>query len=155
MVQRISRIFFVAIIAAATVAADGPRCTGTSGACEQKIRQLVSGRRYFGATVVDNAPGLVVSSVHPDSPAFRAGLKPGDKLISLNGKSLVEATGREFKQYIADARNTGRIWMIISRRGAYSRIETRLEPYSKEQVAKMVAAHLSQTHTTTTESAQR
>lgn len=149
MVHRISRIFFVAFVAAATVAADGPRCSGAARECEQKIRHLVSGRRYFGATIIDKSPGLEVSNVHPNSPAARAGLKPGDVLISLNGKSLVKATGRDFKQYIADARNTGRIWMIISRHGAYSKVETRLEPYSKEQVAKMVAAHLSQAHTST------
>jgi hypothetical protein len=39
--------------------------------------------------------------------------------------------------------------MLISRHGAISKIETRLEPYTKEQVAKMVALHLSMTHTTT------
>jgi S1-C subfamily serine protease len=149
MVQRISRIFFVALVAASTLAADGPKCTGAARDCEQKIRHLVSGRRYFGATVLDTNPGLVVSNVKPHSPADGAGLRPGDVLISLNGKSLVQATGREFKQYIADARSTGRIWLIYLRHGKYTRIETRLEPYTKEQVAKMVAAHLSQAHTTT------
>ena len=155
MVQRISRIFFVALVAAATVAADAPKCTGAARECEQKIRQLVSGRRYFGATVLDKNPGLVVSNVKPDSPASRAGLKPGDVLVSLNGKSLLQATGREFKQYIADARTTGRIWLLYKRHGVVTRVETRLEPYSKEQVAKMVAAHLSQTHTTTAGAQQR
>lgn len=155
MVQRISRIFLVALVAAATVAADGPKCTGAARECEQKIRHLVSGRRYFGATVVDNNPGLVVSNVKPESPAGRAGLKVGDVLISLNGKSLVQASGRDFKQYIADARTTGRIWLLVSRGGAYTRIETRLEPYSKEQVAKMVSAHLSQAHATTAGAQQR
>ncbi len=149
MVHRISRNLIVALVAAATIAAEGPKCNGTARECEQKIRHLVSGRRYFGATVQDRNPGLVVNSVHPNSPAERAGLKPGDQLIALNGKSLREATGREFKQLIADARTTGRIWMLISRHGAISKIETRLEPYTKEQVAKMVALHLSMTHTTT------
>lgn len=149
MVHRISRNLIVALVAAATIAAEGPKCNGTARECEQKIRHLVSGRRYFGATVQDRNPGLVVNSVHPNSPAARAGLKPGDHLIALNGKSLREATGREFKQLIADARGTGRIWMLISRHGAITKIETRLEPYTKEQVAKMVALHLSMTHTTT------
>jgi predicted metalloprotease with PDZ domain len=149
MVHTISRHLIVALAVAATLAADGPKCNGTARECEQKIRHLVSGRRYFGATVQDRNPGLVVNAVHPDSPAERAGLKPGDQLIALNGKSLRQSTGREFKQLIAEARSTGRIWMIISRRGVISKIETRLEPYTKEQVAKMVALHLSMTHTTT------
>jgi S1-C subfamily serine protease len=149
MVQRISRNLIVALVVAATIAAEGPKCNGTARECEQKIRHLVSGRRYFGATVQDRNPGLVVNSVHPNSPAERAGLKPGDQLIALNGRSLREASGREFKQLIADARSTGRIWMLISRHGAITKIETRLEPYTKEQVAKMVALHLTMTHTTT------
>ncbi|HEY0159743.1 MAG TPA: PDZ domain-containing protein [Thermoanaerobaculia bacterium] len=139
----------MALVVAATIAAEGPKCNGTARECEQKIRHLVSGRRYFGATVQDRNPGLVVNSVHPNSPAERAGLKPGDQLIALNGRSLREASGREFKQLIADARSTGRIWMLISRHGAITKIETRLEPYTKEQVAKMVALHLTMTHTTT------
>lgn len=146
MVQRISRIFFAALLAATTLAADGPVCTATPRECEEKIRQLVSGRRYLGVTVIDKSPGLEVSLVLPNSPAERAGLKVGDVLISLNGKSLTKATGREFKQYIADARNTGRIWMIVSRRGAFTEVTTRLEPYSNEQIAKMVNAHLAQAH---------
>ena len=149
MVHRISRHLIVALVAAATIYADGPKCNGTARECEQKIRHLVSGRRYFGATVQDRNPGLVVNSVHPNSPAARAGLLPGDQLIALNGKSLRTATGREFKQLIADARGTGRIWMLVSRSGAIHKIETRLEPYTKEQIAKMVALHLSMTHTTT------
>ena len=148
MVHRISRHLIVALVAAATLVAEAPKCNGTARECEQKIRHLVSGRRYFGATVQDRNPGLVVNSVHPNSPAERAGLKPGDQLIALNGKSLRDASGREFKQLIADARTTGRIWMLISRHGAITKIETRLEPYTKEQVAKMVALHLSMTHTT-------
>ncbi|HYK05294.1 MAG TPA: PDZ domain-containing protein [Thermoanaerobaculia bacterium] len=139
----------MALVAASTIAGDAPKCTGAARECEQKIRQLVSGRRYFGATVLDKNPGLVVSNVKPDSPAAKTGLKPGDILISMNGKSLTHASVREFKQYIADARSTGRIFLLYMRHGTLTRIDTRLEPYTKEQVAKMVAAHLAQTHTTT------
>jgi C-terminal processing protease CtpA/Prc len=148
MTHRISRIFFVASLAAATLfAGDEPKCNGTARDCEQQIRHMLSGRRYFGATIQDKNPGLVVKSVIDNSPAARAGLQAGDRLIALNGKSLTQATGREFKQLIADARDTGRVWMIISRRNVYKKVETRLEPYTKEQIAKIIGAHLSQSHT--------
>ena len=148
MAHPISRILLVALIVATSVAAE-PRCNGAARECDQQIRKMLSGRRYFGATIEDRNPGLVIKSVHPNSPAERAGLIPGDRLIALNGKSLTQATGREFKQIIADARSTGRLWMIISRRGAYSKVEAQLQPYSKEQMQKIIAAHLSQSHTTT------
>lgn len=149
MLQRLSRNFIVAIVAAATLFADGPKCNGAARVCEQQIRQMLSGRRYLGATIEDRQPGLFVKSVHPDSPAERAGLKAGDRLIAVNGKSLTNASPREFKQFLADARATGRLWMIVSRHGAYSKVETRLEPYTKEQIAKIVSAHLSQSHPST------
>src|SRR5687767_396751 len=100
MAHRISRLLLVASIAASTLLADEPKCNGAARDCDQQIRQMLSGRRYFGATIEDRNPGLVIKSVHPDSPAERAGLKPGDRLIAVNGKSLTQATGREFKQHI-------------------------------------------------------
>jgi predicted metalloprotease with PDZ domain len=146
---RISRLLFVASLAAASLFADEPKCNGVARDCDQQIRHMLSGRRYLGATIEDRNPGLVVKAVHENGPAARNGLKPGDRLIALNGKSLTQATAREFKQILADARETGRLFMIVSRRNAYVHLEMRLEPYTKEQIAKIVAAHLSQSHTTT------
>jgi predicted metalloprotease with PDZ domain len=148
--ERISTtIIFVASLAAAALLADEPRCAGAARDCDQQIRHMLSGRRYLGATIEDRNPGLVVKAVHENGPAARNGLKPGDRLIALNGKSLTQATAREFKQYLADARDTGRLFVIISRRNVYQHLEIRLEPYTKEQINKIVAAHLSQSHPTT------
>jgi len=147
MVNPISRVLIVALIAVSAFAGDEPRCNGAARECEQQIRHMLSGRRYFGATIEDQNPGLVIKSVIANSPAARAGLEPGDKIIAVNGKSLTQASGRDLKQIIADARGTGRLWMIISRRGAYSKVETQLQPYSKEQMQKIIAAHLAQSHT--------
>ena len=69
--------------------------------------------------------------------------------VTTNPSLIAKESGVDFKQHIADARATGRLWMIISRRGAYSKVETRLEPYTKEQIERIVTAHLSQTHTST------
>lgn len=100
-------------------------------------------------TVDERNPGLVITKIVPNSPASRYGLKVGDRLIAVNGKSLTNSSPREFKQIVADARSTCRLWMIISRGGAYTKLEARLEPYSKEQIDKIISAHLSQSHTTT------
>lgn len=110
---------------------------------------MLSGRRYLGVTVDKREEGLVVKAVQPHSPAARAGMGPGDRLIAINGKALTHASAREFKQIIADARETGRLFIIIARRGAHRKLEARLEPYSREQIAKIVDAHLSQSHTAT------
>lgn len=144
----ISRILFATCIAvtAALLYADEQKCSGTARECEQQIRQILSGRRFLGATIEERNPGLVIQSVTPNGPAENAGLQAGDRLIACNSKSLTQATTREFKQILADARETGRLRMIVWRNGAYKRIDARLEPYSKEQIDKIIAAHLQQSH---------
>ncbi len=125
---------------------EGRMCQSSSRECEQQIRQMISGRRYLGVQLVELEPGLTVKSVLPDSPAANADIKAGDRLIAANGRSLVGGKVQDFKRIIADAKETGRLWMIVQRRGAYRKVEVRLEPYSKEQIDKIVAAHLRQRH---------
>jgi predicted metalloprotease with PDZ domain len=150
MAHPISRLIVVALVLTTALAAETPKCNGTARDCDQQIRNMLSGRRYLGATIEDYNPGLVIKSVHPESPADRAGLQGGDRLIALNGRSLIHASTREFKQIIADARSTGKLTMIVARRGAsYRKVYARLEPYSKQQVDKIIAAHLSQSHPAT------
>ncbi|HEX7705030.1 MAG TPA: PDZ domain-containing protein [Thermoanaerobaculia bacterium] len=147
MTHRISRIFIVAVIAAATLSAEEPKCSAAARECDHQIRQMLRGRRFLGVTVEERAPGLMIKAVVANSPAERAGLRAGDRLIAINGKSLTQASTRDFKQTVAEARDTGRLWMIISRGGVYAKVETRLEPYTKEQIARIVAAHLLESHT--------
>jgi predicted metalloprotease with PDZ domain len=146
MVRPTFRLFLVLLAAAALLHAQEPKCTASARECDEQIRQFLSGNRYLGATIEEHNRGLMIKSVIPGGPAARAGLRAGDRLIAVNGKSLTRASTREFKQIIADARENGRLWIILARRGAYARVEARLEPYSKEQLNKIVAAHLAQSH---------
>jgi predicted metalloprotease with PDZ domain len=148
MVRPISRLLLAALVAATTLTApaEEQKCNGSARECDQQIRQFLSGRRFLGATIEDKNPGLVIQSVTPNGPAERAGLIAGDRLIVCNSRSLTQATARDFKQLLADARENGRLRLIVWRRGAYKKIEARLEPYSKEQIDKIVSAHLAQSH---------
>jgi S1-C subfamily serine protease len=144
MIQRLSVLAIAGLFAAvASAYADDLKCNVAVRECDQQIRNMLGGKRYHGAQVDEKKPGLVVKSVDEKSPAWRAGLQAGDRLIAVNGKSLTQATKREFKQLVADARDTGRLGLIIWRSGGYRKIEIRLEPYSKEQMDKVIAGHLS------------
>jgi len=150
MFHSFCRTFLVALVAATAVYADDPKCSASARECELQIRQMLSGRRFLGITIEEQRPGgLVIKSVTSKSPAERYGLREGDRLIALNGKSLTQATPKDFKQILAGAREDGKLWMIIWRRGAYRRVDARLEPYTKEQIDKIVAAHLTQSHSMT------
>lgn len=146
---RLPRLVLVALLCAATAyAEDRKMCTATPAECEQAIRQLSSGRRYFGAKVEDVAPGpgVAIRSVIADGPAERAGLAAGDRVMQVNGKSMLNATVKEFKQMLSEAKETGRLSMVILRRGMLKRIDVRLEPYTKAQIDRMVAQHLANSH---------
>jgi predicted metalloprotease with PDZ domain len=151
MLRTYPRVLIAALVvsAAAMAAAEAPRCNYTARDCEKQIRQMLTGRRFLGVGIEEKNPGLVIKTVTPDSPAARAGLKVGDRLIAVNGKSLTQADSRVFKQIVGSARQTGRLWMIIWRRGAYTKIEARLEPYTKEQIDKIINSHLIESHMST------
>ncbi len=149
MAHNITRFLALATLVAFGMSADEPRCTQTARDCDHQIRQMLSGCRFLGMTVDERNPGLVITKIVPHGPAERSGLRVGDRLIAVNGKSVTNSSPRDFKQIVADARATCRLWMIVSRSGAYTKVEPRLEPYSKEQIDKIIAAHLSQSHTST------
>lgn len=129
--------------------AEDPKCHAPTAECERQIRHMLSGRRYLGIQIADLRPGVIIKAVLPNSPASRAGLDSGDRLISINGKSVVKASAGDFKALLADARPVGVVSLIIQRKGAFRKTEALLEVYPKEYVDKVIANHLSQSHTAT------
>lgn len=149
MLRTYPKFILAALLVSAVAFAEQQKCNFSARECEQQIRQMLTGRRFLGVFIEEKNPGLVIKDVAPDSPAARAGLRAGDRLIAVNGKSLTQATSLEFKKILGSSRETGRLWMIIWRRGAYTKIEARLEPYTKEQIDKIINTHLAESHTST------
>jgi predicted metalloprotease with PDZ domain len=145
----------LALLLVSSVASGGEdqqSCHASARECEQQIRQMLAGPRYLGVEVVQLNTGdaggpVVIKVVLPKSPAERAALQAGDWLIAANGKPTRRIG--EFKQVVADARQTGRLWLIIRRRNALKKVEVRLEPFPKEYVEKVIAGHVSQSHPAT------
>ena len=154
MVHRFSRLAIVGLIAVTSVYADDPKCKVAARECDQQIRSMLGGRRYHGLAVEERNNGLFVKSIAEGSPASRSGLDTGDRLIAVNGKSVTRATHREFKQLVADARRTGILKVIVMRTGKYVRLDVRLEPYTKEQMDKIIAGHIATSHASTSTAGQ-
>jgi len=151
MVSRSFRLFLVALVIApgALLADEARKCTVPARECEQNIRKMLAGRRYLGAQVEELKPGLAIKAIAPESPAERAELRVGDRLMIVNGRSMAVASIRDFKEIVSDAKGTGRLWVIVQRHGILQRVEVQLEPISKAQIDKIVAQHLAQFHPST------
>jgi predicted metalloprotease with PDZ domain len=147
MIVRLSHLSLAALLfISAAHAEDRKMCTAPASECEKAIRQLSSGRRYLGAEIKELEPGIIIKAIIDDGPASRADLKPGDRLMSVNGHSTVEASIKDFKQILYSAKATGVLWVIVLRQGVLKKVDVRLEPYTKAQIDKMVAQHLAQAH---------
>jgi S1-C subfamily serine protease len=136
----------VSLLAVSAQAEDKKKCSTPPAECERIIRQMLSGRRYLGVQIVELNPGIAIKSVVEDGPAERADLRPGDRLMAVNGKSTKDAAINDFKAILAEASKTGRLWMIVQRHGILKPVEARMEPYSKAQIDKIVAQHLAEAH---------
>jgi predicted metalloprotease with PDZ domain len=151
MIVRLSHLLLAALLFLPALSAEERKmCSASARDCEQAIRQLSSGRRYLGAEIKELNPGIVIKAIKDDGPAIRADLRPGDRVMAVNGHSTVEADIKDFKQILYTARATGILWIIVQRQGILKRVDVRLEPYSKAQIDKMVAQHLALEHAVAT-----
>ena len=137
----------VSIAAAAFAQESAKKCNTPPDECARQIRQMLNGKPYLGVELLELAPGLLVKTVVPESPAEHADLKAGDRLMAVNGHRTTEATIKDFKQILADVGRTHRhLWMLVQRRGALKKIDVMMEPLSKAQIERIVAQHLADAH---------
>jgi serine protease Do len=85
------------------------------------IKQL-----WFGARIRPSADGLLVAEVVPGSPAERAGLKTGDRVVRVDDKSPRSLI--ELNQELVSADAQRDVIMEVQRGGARSKLKVRLVP---------------------------
>ena len=136
--------------AAVLFAQETGKCSATARECEQEIREMLSGRRYLGAQIVDMTPGpgIVIKGITTDGPAAHVDLQPGDRIIVVNGRSLMYATIKDYKALVAEVKDSGgNLFMVVERHGGgRKKIQVQLWPFPKAQVEKIIAAHLAKFH---------
>jgi len=60
------------------------------------------GLAYFGATVTDESGACRLSAVERNGPAFRAGLKPGDVILKVEGREITVSAA--FRRWVTESR---------------------------------------------------
>lgn len=64
--------------------------------------------------------GLIVERVKPGSPADRLGLKPGDRFVAVNDRSIWHA--KDMADQVSGALNTGPVALLVEKDGAYRQV---------------------------------
>src|SRR5436853_561702 len=123
MYLRQIRLVFMSALLLATVARadDLKKCNAPAAECERAIRTMAAGHRYLGALVEELNPGLRITAIAPESPAQRDGLGEGDRIMVVNGHPLLRGDSKEFKRILSEAKDTGRVSMIVMRGGILKR----------------------------------
>jgi hypothetical protein len=66
------------------------------------FRESMKGKKLLGIQVADNEKGVWVETVLPNSPANKAGIKPGDLITGLNGESTVGMKAADFSRRVGE-----------------------------------------------------
>ena len=80
-------------------------------------REEVRGRYYgVGMTVIGRGEHTVVISPYVGTPAFKAGIRPGDVIVSIDDKSAQGMTSSELAELLRGAKGTT-VKIVVSREG--------------------------------------
>jgi len=140
-------VVLVLVASATTVFASEDRCTEPDA---QTCLNHMAAKRTQGWLGLDfdhSDPGVVrVDAVTPYSPASRAGFRPGDVLITLNGASFQEEEA--LTKAKGDWRPGQNVTFMIQRAGYRKQIQVVLGRYNDQTFATMVGMHMLEYHVT-------
>ena len=116
--------------------------------CVAAMKEEFTQRGWVGINMEtsEEAGGVVLTWVAPDSPAEKAGLKKGDLLTSLNGVPYEEANEEELKKQYKSFRPGKTATFGIEREGQAEDITVALEPIPEEILAKWIGEHVLHAH---------
>jgi C-terminal processing protease CtpA/Prc len=116
--------------------------------CVQAMKEKFSQRGWVGINMEtdEEAGGVVLTWIAPDSPAAEAGLKKGDLLTSLNGIPYTEANEEQLRKEYGSFRPGKTATFGIERNGEAKEIAVTLEPMPEEILARWIGEHVLHAH---------
>jgi serine protease Do len=89
-------------------------------------------RVYLGADAVDDTGGCRMRDLEEDGPAFKAGLRPGDVVVKVEGREILAAA--TFRRWLAEAKPGETLTFEVSREGKPLSVKVRLAPPTKSKL---------------------
>ncbi len=133
----------IALAAAPALAGDGKKCEGTTQECLDYMAANMKNRGWVGVEMEDAGHGYhKVTRVIGGSPAERAGVKPGDVLVAVEGHDVAEADKTTWQALEAKMKPGNRIAYTVERNGSKKQIDVTLAEMPDEVLAQWVGKHM-------------
>ena len=123
-------------------------CTNRVEDCVRSMKEKFATRGWVGINMEasEEAGGVVLTWISPNSPAEDAGLKKGDLLTSLNGIPYDEANEENLRKEYESFRPGSIATFGVERNGEAMEIAVTLEPMPEEILAKWIGEHVLHDH---------
>ena len=120
------------------------KCSADSQACLNHFAQSYKGRGWAGVSLEKADDELVISEVHPGTPAAQAGIKAGDVLLAINGMAAGdEGSWAGLKDKMVPGNE---FTYTVNRNGKKKDVSFTLAEMPMDVVARMVGMHMLNDH---------
>jgi len=131
----------------AAVAGEHGKCTKSAEECAAHMKETYQTRGWMGVELDQNEDGsLRVTSIVPNSPAEKAGLKADDAVVSVNGATLSKDTTEKVMMKGDDWKIGDTLALGIKRGEAISTVKVTLARIPEALLAKMIETHARDYH---------
>jgi C-terminal processing protease CtpA/Prc len=141
-------VVLMVAVAVPTVAGDKHKCTASTDDCLRKMQDKMETKAWLGIESKETDSGFwAVKKVYVDSPAEKAGFKPGDVLIALNGVEMSKKNKEAYKKAAHQLAPGSKATYTVKRDGAKKELVAQLGTVPREVMAQWVGEHMLDQHT--------
>jgi C-terminal processing protease CtpA/Prc len=141
-------LVLIVSVAAPAIAGGEKKCSEDTQACLNKMVAKLKARGWVGVELdkSEKKEGVyVVSSVNPDSPAMKAGIKSGDMLVAMNGIPLGD---EKYKKKLHEVKKSMQVGSTVTytvvRQGKKKNVDITLGQIPETVIAQWVGEHMVQ-----------
>ena len=142
----------VVLLGAVSVAMAGDKhaCKASTQECLNKMVAKYQQKGWLGVETEKADNGRwAISKVYPDSPAAKAGFKPGDVFISMNGVEMTKEN-KEALSKVKHAIGPGSdVNYVVKRQGGKVKLNAHLGNIPNAVIAEWVGEHMIKDHAAT------